>query len=278
MTFIAGLLLFFAAILGGTLNAVAGGGSFITVPSLIFAGVLPIQANTTSTVALWPGSVASVGAYRRELVKLNRVVVVILGITSLIGGILGALLLLSTSQSAFLYLLPYLMLVATLLFAFGPRIPTWMRKRSARVQNEQNVQAVLRTQGIQSKASLSWRTLAGLSFIQLILATYGGYFGGGLGIMMLAVLGLMGMENIHEMNGLKTVLQTSINGVALITFIIARAVVWLPALVMILGAIVGGYGGAYFARKINPRLIRGFVMLVGISMTIYFFLHSIGIV
>ncbi len=266
MTFIAGLLLFIAAMIGGTLNSVAGGGSFVTVPSLIFAGVLPVQANTTSTVALWPGSVASITAYRRELAKLNRVVMLTLGVTSLVGGFLGARLLLSTSQSTFLYLLPYLMLVATLLFAFSPRITALLRKRS------------VNTQGIQEKASLfSWRTLAVISFIQLIIAVYGGYFGGGIGIMILASLGIMGMENIHEMNGMKTVLQTSINGVAVITFILARAVIWLPALVMIAGAIVGGYGGAYFARKLDPRAIRIFVILVGSGMTIYFFLRSIGI-
>jgi uncharacterized protein len=266
MTFLAGVLLFIAAMLGGTLNSVAGGGSFITVPSLIFAGVLPVQANTTSTVALWPGSVASITAYRRELAKLSRVVILTLGITSLIGGILGALLLLSTSQSTFLYLLPYLMLVATLLFAFSPRITALLRKRSEL------------TQAIEEKAAIfSWRTLAAISVIQLIVAIYGGYFGGGIGIMILASLGIMGMENIHEMNGMKTVLQASINGVAVITFIVARAVVWLPALVMIAGAIAGGYGGAYFARKLDARVIRVFVILVGTSMTIYFFLRSIGI-
>lgn len=272
MTFIAAILLFIAAMLGGTLNSVAGGGSFITVPSLIFAGVLPVQANTTSTVALWPGSVASITAYRRELAKLNRVVVLTLGIISLIGGFLGAELLLSTSQSTFLYLLPYLMLVATLLFAFSPRITKFLRTRAAANQDS------IYTQEIADKAStVSWRSLAVISILQLIIAIYGGYFGGGIGIMILASLGIMGMENIHEMNGLKTVLQTAINGVAVITFILRAAVVWLPALVMIVGAIVGGYGGAYFARKLDVRVIRVFVILVGTSMTIYFFLRSLGI-
>src|SRR5579863_9985661 len=272
MTFIAGILLFIAAMLGGTLNSVAGGGSFITVPSLIFAGVLPVQANTTSTVALWPGSVASITAYRQELAKLNRAVVLTLGVTSLIGGILGALLLLSTSQSTFLYLLPYLMLVATLLFAFSPRITKLLRNRSGANQDS------IYTQEIAEKASIvPWRTLVIISVIQLIIAVYGGYFGGGIGIMILASLGIMGMENIHEMNGLKTVLQSAINGVAVITFILARAVVWLPALVMVAGAIVGGYGGAYFARKLDVRVIRVFVILVGTGMTIYFFLRSLAI-
>ena len=273
MTPLAGVLLFIAAMLGGTLNSVAGGGSFITVPSLIFSGVLPVQANTTSTVALWPGSVASITAYRRELAKLNRVVVLTLGVTSLIGGILGALLLLSTSQSTFLYLLPYLMLVATLLFAFSPRITALLRKRAAARQD-----SIFTGEVAEKPSIISWRTLAIISIIQLIVAIYGGYFGGGIGIMILASLGIMGMENIHEMNGLKTVLQAAINGVAVITFILARAVIWLPAVVMIAGAIVGGYGGAYFARKLDSRRIRAFVILVGTGMTIYFFLRSIGIV
>src|SRR5713226_7315793 len=266
MTFLAGFLLFIAAMLGGTLNSVAGGGSFITVPSLIFSGVPPIQANTTSTVALWPGSVASITAYRRELAKLNRVVILTLGISSLIGGVLGAILLLSTSQSTFLYLLPYLMLVATLLFAFSPRITKLLRNRSADTHDTEY------SQGIPGKAStLSWRSMAAISCIQLIIAVYGGYFGGGIGIMMLASLGIMGMENIHEMNGMKTVLQSCINGVAVITFIIAGAVFWLQAIVMILGAIVGGFSGASLARRLDQRLIRGFVILVGTVMTIYFF-------
>jgi uncharacterized membrane protein YfcA len=273
MTFISGLLLFIAAMLGGTLNSVAGGGSFVTVPSLIFAGVLPVEANTTSTVALWPGSVASITAYRRELAKLNRVVILTLGSVSLVGGILGALLLLSTSQSTFLYLLPYLMLVATLLFAFSPLITKFLRARAAARQGELHDR-----HKIEDKTStFSWRSLLAISVIQMVVAIYGGYFGGGIGIMILASLGIMGMENIHEMNGLKTVLQAAINGVAVITFILARAVIWLPAIVMIAGAITGGYGGAYFARKLDARIIRAFVILVGTSMTIYFFLRSLRI-
>jgi uncharacterized protein len=256
MTFLSGLVLFIAAILGGGLNSVAGGGSFITFPSLIFSGVPPIQANATSTVALWPGSLASVGAYRKELAAQNRVLMLVLGGTSLVGGVLGAILLLRTPQATFVGLIPYLMLLATLLFAFSPLITARLRKREYPSQ----------------KSAISWRALTGISLIQLVIATYGGYFGGGIGIMILASLGLMGMENIHEMNGLKTVLQSSINGVAVITFIIAGAVFWLQAIVMVLGAIVGGFFGASLARRLDPRLVRGFVILVGTGMTIYFFL------
>lgn len=257
MTILTALILFIAAIVGGALNSVAGGGSFITFPSLIFTGVLPIQANATSTVALWPGSLASVGAYRKELAAQDRVLVLVLASTSLVGGVLGALLLLRTPQSTFQQLIPYLLLLATLLFAFSGPITARLRKQGLAVQ----------------KTSISRLKLVSISFFQLIVAIYGGYFGGGIGILMLASLGLMGMENIHEMNALKTILQSSINGVAVITFIIAGAVVWLPAVVMIVGAIAGGFAGAYYARQLDPRLVRGFVILVGISLTIYFFVH-----
>jgi uncharacterized protein len=261
MTFLQAIALFIAAMLGGALNSVAGGGSFITLPTLIFTGVPSKIANATSTVALWPGSVASVGAYRKELVKQNRTLLLVLGITSLIGGLLGALLLLSTSQNTFVQLLPYLLLLATVLFAVSGPITTRLRARAAARSTKQTNQA-------------SWRSLTIIALFQLVIATYGGYFGGGIGILMLATLGLMGMENINEMNAVKTVLQTVINGVAVIAFIIAGAVVWLQAIVMIAGAIVGGFTTASFARRLDPRIVRGFVILVGVSMTIYFFLHK----
>jgi uncharacterized membrane protein YfcA len=257
MTFLQICILFVAAILGGTLNSVAGGGSFITFPTLLFTGVLPINANATSTVALWPGSVASTGAYREELAKQERIRLIVLSGTSLIGGVLGAILLLRTSQTTFVRLVPYLLLMATLLFAFSGPITNRLRRRNIETK----------------KARSSWLGLTGIAFLQLVIAVYGGYFGGGIGILMLATLGLMGMENIHEMNALKTLLTSFINGVAVIIFIIAGAVVWLQGILMVVGAIIGGYGGAYFARQLDPRLVRGFVILVGITMTAYFFLR-----
>jgi uncharacterized protein len=255
MTFLQVLILFIAAILGGTLNSVAGGGSFITLPTLIFTGVLPINANATSTVALWPGSLASVGAYRQELAKQKRGLVILLSGTSLIGGILGAELLLNTSQSTFVKLLPYLLLLATVLFALSGPITARLRERG--------------THG----TSFSWLTMVGICFLQLVIAIYGGYFGGGIGILMLATLGLMGMENIHEMNAMKTLLTTFINGIALVLFIIKGIVAWPEAIVMIIGAIIGGYGGAYYARRLDPRIVRWFVIGVGVVMTIYFFVR-----
>jgi uncharacterized membrane protein YfcA len=257
MTFPQILLLFVAAIIGGTLNAVAGGGTFITLPALIFTGVLPINANATSTIALWPGSLASLSAYRKELITQNRTVILVLSITSLIGGVLGAELLLSTSQSTFVTLLPYLLLLATVLFAISGPITAQMRKRSV----------------VEAKARRTWVRLTVIAILQFIIAIYGGYFGGGIGILMLATLGLMGMENIHEMNAAKTLLTTFINGVAVVIFIVRGVVEWPQAIVMIAGAIIGGYAAAYFARKIDQRYVRVFVILVGVSMTIYFFLY-----
>ncbi len=280
MIFLQFCLLFVAAILGGALNSVAGGGSFIAFPALIFTGVPPINANATNTVALWPGSVASTGAYRKELAQQQRSVLIVLSGMSLIGGVLGALLLLHTSQATFVRLIPYLLLVATLLFAFGGRITTYVRERRARQLEIDHPSLVSLAETQDEKLVVpstvpSQFALAGIALIQLVIATYGGYFGGGIGILMLAALGLMGMENIHVMNALKTLLTSFINGVAVITFAIAGAVVWPQALLMVVGAIIGGYGGAYLARKIDPRWVRLFVILVGFGMTIYFFIRQL---
>ncbi len=232
MTLLQGCILFFAAILGGTLNAVAGGGTFITLPSLIFTGVPPINANASSTVALWPGAIASIWAYRKELAKQRRSIILVLGGTSLIGGVLGAELLVNTSQSTFVKLLPYLLLVATVLFALSGPITTRLRKNAP------------------TKKRQSWPVLVGIALLQLVIAIYGGYFGGGIGILML-----------------------TINGVAVVIFVMRGVVVWPQTMLMVVGAIIGGYGGAYFARKIDQRWVRGFVIAVGVSMTIYFFLR-----
>ncbi len=254
MTFPHILILFISSIVGGTLNAVAGGGSFFTFPSLIFVGIPAKAANASSTVALWPGSIASIWAYRDEVAQQKRGFLVLMVSTSLVGGTIGALLLLHTPASIFQNLIPYLLLTATLLFALSGPITARLRVRNV------------------GKAHLTPRTLIVVAIVQLIIATYGGYFGGGIGILMLATLAMMGMENIHVMNGLKTVLASCINGVAVIIFIVANMVYWPETLLMIIGAIIGGYGGAYYARKIDPKLVRGFVIIVGLAMSTYFFI------
>jgi uncharacterized membrane protein YfcA len=256
MDFLNMALLFLVALLAGAINSVAGGGSFLTLPTMIFTGMSSVAANATSTVALWPGSVASIGAYRKELKLVRPMILTILIVTSLIGGILGALLLIKTPPDLFVKLLPYLLLTATLLFAFSG--PVMKRLRARDLVNEQ----------------ISTTTLVAVAIAQMVIAVYGGYFGGGIGILMLATLSLMGMENIHLMNALKVVLASSINGVAVIVFILYNAVVWPQALLMLVGAIIGGYGGASLARKIEPRWIRYFVIAIGLSMAFLFFVRS----
>jgi uncharacterized membrane protein YfcA len=267
MTFPHIILLFVAAILGGTLNSVAGGGSFFAFPALLFTGVPPVQANATNTVALWPGSVASMGAYRRELASQKPGFIILLIGSSLIGSILGAQLLLGTSQATFVQLLPYLMLMATLLFTFSPLITQKLRAMRA----SEKAAAASDEKAVSEKTSPGRTQWIGMAVAQLIISIYGGYFGGGIGILMLATLAMMGMENIHEMNGVKTLLTAFINGAAMITFIVRGAVFWPEAILMVIGAIIGGYGGAYYARKIEQKWIRLFVMIVGFTLTIYFF-------
>ena len=251
MSLVNGILLFLAAMLAGTMNSVAGGGSFISFPTLIFTGVLPIPANATSTVALWPGSVASVGAYGKKLPRGSRLLLP-LTLVSIAGGLVGALILLRTPQQAFMQLVPYLFLVATLLFTFGKKIS-------------------LKLSGlIKSSGPPSGMTVMGAALVQLLIAVYGGFFGGGIGILMLALLSMVRMEDIHSMNAVKSLLAAAINGSAVVTFVVAGAVLWPQAILMVGGAVLGGYGGARLAQKLNPKLVRGFVITVGFSMTAYF--------
>jgi uncharacterized membrane protein YfcA len=242
------------AVLAGAINSVAGGGSFLTFPALMFCGVTPIRANTTNTVAVWFGSVASVGAYRKQLGGHKRALVTLL-VTSLVGGLLGALLLLHTPDATFKRLLPWLMLTATLIFIFGKYLTAWLRRQvHLDITQPRHVGPFI----------------AGC-VLQLVIAVYGGFFGGGIGILMLALLTLLGYEEIHAMNALKTVLATAVNGIAVVAFIAARMVDWPQALVMIVACTMGGYGGAVLAQKVDGEVIRRIVMAVGLGMTIYFF-------
>jgi uncharacterized membrane protein YfcA len=254
MTLPQAILLFAVALIAGAQNSVAGGGSFLTVPVLIFTGVLPIQANATNTVALWPGSVASIPPYRDAL-DTERRTLVLLSVISILGGIGGAFVLLHTPQDAFLYILPFLLLGATILFAIGRPITERLR-------------------GAGKSSAPRWLTLGGVVLLQFVVSLYGGFFGGGIGILMLATLSLMGMRNIHTMNALKVVLASCINSVALLTFIFAGIVEWPQALVMMVGAIIGGWSGASVARKIDERYIRIYVIVIGIAMTIALFVRA----
>ena len=250
MTLSQAIFLFFAGALGGGINAVAGGGSFIAFPALLFTGVAPVPANATNTLALWIGTTASGGAYRNRLNVPRRVMIPLI-VTSIVGGIAGALLLIHTPAQTFLHVLPWLMLGATLLFTFG-------RHLTGRI-----------SAGISEEAS--GRAVTGASIFELLVAVYGGYFGGGIGIMNLAMLSAVGMTDIHDMNALKVVLSGVINGVATVTFILSHTIAWPQAIVMLIGATAGGYSSAYYAQKLPQSWVRSFVILAGSVMTVYFF-------
>jgi len=247
------IFLFFAGALGGGINAVAGGGSFVAFPALLFTGVPPIPANATNTLALWVGTTASGGAYPQKL-NIARRVMIPLVLTSILGGLAGAFLLIKTPAQTFLRVLPWLMLGATLLFAFGKHLTG---RISASISHDASNAAV-----------------TGASIFELLVAVYGGYFGGGIGIMNLAMLAALGMTDIHAMNKLKVILGGVINGVATVTFILTRAIVWPQAIVMTTGSLLGGYSTAHFAQKLPQSWVKSFVILVGTAMSIYFFIRG----
>jgi uncharacterized membrane protein YfcA len=253
MTLMHALTLLGTASVAGALNSVAGGGSFLTFPALLFVGVPPVVANATSTVGLWPASVSSGLAYRREFRAIRSSGLLWLAGTSFVGGLLGAILLLRTSDSTFVRLVPYLLLAATVLFTVGPRFSAWIK--SSRKQNAPIPIGIVLT-------------------LELVIAIYGGYFGGGVSILLLAALSLFGMTEIHEMNAAKVMLGAVINGISVVAFVIAGAVDWTAAVTMALGAIGGGYFGAAFARKIAPPHVRKFVLMVAWAMTAIFFVKS----
>ncbi len=250
------LVLFSVAVVAGAINSVAGGGSFLSFPALVLTGIPPIQANATNTMALWPGTVASVGAYRRELQGDKLKTLVPLVITATIGSIAGALILLHTPQATFLRLIPYLLAAATIIFASSRSVTQFVRSRAGHVSSHKSL-AVL------------WSAM-----LQLVIAVYIGFFGAGAGILMLALLGLMGMENIHTMNAFKTVLATVGNGVAIVAFVRAGAIMWPQAILMLVGAAIGGYYGAHFAQKMDPKHVRWMVIAVGAGMSAYFFVKQ----
>jgi len=235
------------------MNAVAGGGSFITFPSLLFTHMPAIPANATNTAAVWPGSVASAIAYRKVLTGEAWRMLWPLVIMCFVGALLGAHVLLRTPPETFVRLIPWLLLAATLLFAASGRITAWIQSGEHRVR------------------SRFW--IAGGFAMQLVIAMYVGYFGAGAGILVLALLALLGEKNIHTMNGMKTVLVSVANAVALGTFIVARIVVWPQALIMIAGSLIGGYGGAHLAQRMKQVYVRRAVIAIGLTMSIYFFMR-----
>jgi len=243
------ILLCLAGFLAGTMNALAGGGSFVSLPALIAAGVPSVAANASSTVALWPGGAASVFVYRDGLGQVAGVPLRPTLLATLIGGSLGALLLLWTPTSLFDRVLPWLLLVATLVLTFGPKLGPWLRRHFSA--------------GIVTVLS-----------VQFILGIYGGYFGGAVGLMMLAVWSLLDSADIKTLNPPRALMTTSANTVAMLMFIIAGVVHWPETVALGLGALAGGYGGAHLGRKLPPWMVRAGTILFACAVTVVFFVRA----
>jgi len=236
----------FAAFVAGAMNSVAGGGSFLSFPSLVFAGVPAISANATNNAAMWVGTIGSARGYREEVASHRGLLLPVICV-SIAGSLIGACLLLVTPQALFERLIPWLLLFATVVFALSPRI----------------------TRTPATPRHAPWQIVA-----QFAVAVYGGYFGAGMGIMMLAVLAFSGLPSFNAQNAIKNALAVSINGVALIPFVIARIVDWRFALPMAVIALAGGYLGARFFRRLPQPFARGLVVAIGAVMTIVFFVKT----
>ncbi|HEV3330693.1 MAG TPA: sulfite exporter TauE/SafE family protein [Bryobacteraceae bacterium] len=244
---------FGAAFVAGVVNSVAAGGTLLTFPTLIWLGLGSVTANATNTVAIWPATLGASWGYRREL-QATEPRLFLLVIPSLIGGLAGASLLRYTPPELFDRLVPFLILFATLLFmAQGP------------------VQRRLKSAHPEAHRSAKW--IAGAMLFQLMVGIYGGYFGAGIGILMLAALSILGLTEIHQMNGLKVLLGGTMNGVAIVYFVANRMVYWPYVVIMVAGALAGGYGGAGMARRLGGATVRRIVIVVGFAMALSFFIR-----
>lgn len=239
------ILIFVAGLVGGLLNAIAGGGTFITFPTLVFTGMPVIAANATSTVAALPGYLAAAIGFRRDIARLDRKLLIRLTGWTMLGSAIGSVLLLKSPDKAFAVLVPFLLLGATLVFMNGARIREWAARQRGLV------------------------TAFGAGTM-IPVAIYGGYFNGGLGIVLLALFSMWGMTNLHEMNGLKCWLSFALSVVSMLIFAGGGKIVWIPALVMGLGTILGGLAGAPVARRIPMPVLRKLIAAVGFGMTAVF--------
>lgn len=244
------IILIFAAFGAGALNTVAGGGTFLTLPALIFAGVPPVAANATSAIAVFPGYASGALGFLPEMRQFARAQLLRLTLVTLAGGLIGSLLLLVSSDDAFSVIVPFLLLAATLVFLFGDRIRTWAAARARSV------------------------TPFGHGGL-FVVAIYGGYFNGGLGIVLLALFSLWGMVNLHAMNGLKTGLSFALSGISVATFAVAGLIEWYFAVVMMMASTVGGYAGAPLARMIPMKMLRILIAAIGFGMSAVFFARLI---
>jgi len=249
------VFLFLAGFFGGVLNSIAGGGSFITFPALIFVGIPPITANATNTFASCAGYMSGTYAFRKEI-ALHKEELLRITVISVIGGILGAWLLLQTPETVFKEAIPWLMLFATVLFIFGGQINTGLKKLASRHRHASSIGAVL------------------LLIILLGVATYGGFFNAGLGIITLSYLALAGHTNINAMNGLKLLVSSAVSLIAIALFIYSDVIAWHEGTIVLFGTLAGGYGAAHLSRRLPQKHVRNFVIVASIVTTLYFFIDT----
>lgn len=249
------VFLFLAGFFGGVLNSIAGGGSFITFPALIFVGIPPIMANATNTFASCAGYMSGTYAFRKEI-SAHKDELFLLVILSLIGGVLGAWLLLQTPEAVFREAIPWLMLFATVLFIFGGNINAWLKRVSSNHRHASSIGGVL------------------LLFLLLGVSTYGGFFNAGLGIITLSYLALAGHTNINAMNGLKLLVSSTVSLIAISLFIYNGVIAWYEGTIVLCGTLAGGYVAAHVSRNLPQKQVRNFVILASVATTLYFFIDT----
>jgi uncharacterized protein len=246
------LWLIVAAFLGGALNAVAGGGTFLLFPAILGMGTLPVAANATNTVALWPGQLTSIAAYREDILKNLRLAWP-MGLASLVGGMGGAMVLLHTPQKTFMRLVPWLLLAAACIFAASGPVTRWLERRKTRT------------------VAPAHRRRLPVLLATLALGFYLGYFGAGSGFLIITMLSLFGWQDLHEINALKVVSTTAANGIAFVIFVVNGQVVWKYCLLAMVTCAIGGYSAARFAKRIPQQILRTAVVLIGLGMAAWFF-------
>jgi uncharacterized protein len=242
-----------AAFFGGALNAVAGGGSFLLFPAMLGTGMLPVQANATNTVALWPGQLTSIAAYSEDIRKHLRLAV-LMGLGGLIGGTVGAIVLLNTPQMTFLHLVPWLLLIAASIFAASGPVARWLERRKGRARTAKSAPPRLL-----------------LFLLTIFICFYIGYFGAGAGFLIITLLSLLGFEDLNEINALKVISTTLANGVACVIFVVSGQVEWRYCLLAMVSCAIGGYSSARVARRVPAPVLRGLVIVVGFGMAAWFF-------
>jgi uncharacterized membrane protein YfcA len=251
------LWLIMAAFLAGVLNAVAGGGSFLLFPAMLNTGMQPVQANATNTVALWPGQLTSIAAYWADIRKNSRLAVP-MALAGLLGGTAGALVLLSTPQTTFMHLVPWLLLIAATIFALSRPVTRWIDQVKA-----------ARRQHVHTPPKPPRRTLVFVCTV--FVCFYIGYFGAGAGFLIITLLSLFGFEDLNEINALKVVSTTMANGIAFLIFVIGGEVEWRYCLLAMVACAIGGYTSARFARMIPQPVLRGVVIAIGFGMAAWYF-------